>query len=108
MEFARILILSGPILGIMFVLTKTIQAMGAAIPSLILSVSRQGLVYIPVLLLFSKIFNSAAMLAAAQPVTDYIASFIAFVLYITAYRKYFAGKGGKAQSSGPLNELQSL
>ncbi|MGE4354816.1 MAG: MATE family efflux transporter [Oscillospiraceae bacterium] len=90
MKFARILILSGPILGILFVLTNTIQAMGAAIPSLILSVSRQGLIYLPVLILFNKIFDSAAMLVAAQPVTDYMATILAVVLYCVAYHKYFA------------------
>ena len=89
MKFARTLIISGPILGVLFVLTNTIQAMGAAVPSLILSVSRQGLLYIPVLILFSKIFDSASMLVAAQPVTDYMATMISAVLYRIAYRKYF-------------------
>ena len=108
MQFARILILSGPILGILFVLVNTLQAMGAAIPSLILSVSRQGLIYIPVLFLFSHIFDSAAMLVASQPVTDYMATFIAFVLYTVVYRRYFAGKNSQAQSEGTLNEIRTL
>lgn len=108
MQFARILILSGPILGIMFVLINTLQAMGAAIQSLILSVSRQGLVYIPVLFLFSKIFDSAAMLVAAQPFTDYVATLIAFVLYLVAYRKYFTDKDSESQSECDINAIQTL
>jgi len=107
MQFARILIISGPILGILFVLTNTIQAMGAAIPSLILSVSRQGLVYIPILILFNKIFNSPDMLAAAQPVTDYIATIISIVLYITAYRKYFKNRINKIKSNDTLGEINT-
>ncbi|WP_051280848.1 MATE family efflux transporter [Anaerovorax odorimutans] len=91
-QFSRILIISGPILGILFVLTNTIQAMGAAIPSLILSISRQGLIYIPVLIIFSKNFSSAAMLVSAQPVTDYISTIISIFLYLTSYRKYFVNK----------------
>ncbi len=89
MEFARTFILSGPILGILFVMINTIQAMGAAIPSLILSVSRQGLLYIPVLFLFNKIFPSARMLVMAQPVTDYLAVALSVILGIIAFRKYF-------------------
>lgn len=89
MQFTRILIISGPILGILFVLINTLQAMGAALPSLILSISRQGLIYVPILFLFSKIFNSAKLIIAAQPVTDYFAVVIASVLYIITYRIYF-------------------
>jgi len=89
MEFARTFILSGPILGILFVMINTIQAMGAALPSLILSVSRQGLLYIPVLFLFNKLFPSARMLVMAQPVTDYLAVTLSVILGIIAFRKYF-------------------
>ncbi len=48
MKFARIYILSGPIMGILFVMINAIQSTGAAVPSLILSVSRQGLLYMPI------------------------------------------------------------
>lgn len=89
MQFARTLILSGPILGVLFVMINTIQSMGAAIPSLILSISRQGLLYIPVLFLFDKIFSSAKMLVMAQPVTDYLAVTLSIVLAIFAFGKYF-------------------
>ena len=41
MSFSRIYILSGPVMGILFVLINAIQATGAALPALILSVSRQ-------------------------------------------------------------------
>lgn len=92
MQFARILILSGPILGIMFVLINALQAMGAGIPSLILSVSRQGLVYIPTLIVLSQIFDSARMRVAAQPVADYMATLIAFILFVRVYHKDFHGK----------------
>ncbi len=89
MQFARTLILSGPILGVLFVMINTIQAMGAAIPSLILSVSRQGLLYMPVLFIFYQTFDSAKMLVMAQPVTDYLAVALSIVLYIIAFRRYF-------------------
>lgn len=88
-SFARIYIYSGPVMGILFVFINAIQSTGAAIPSLILSVSRQGLLYIPILLTFRQIFDSARMLAAAQPVTDYLAATLAVILFIMTYKKYF-------------------
>lgn len=89
MSFARIYIYSGPVIGLMFVFINAIQSTGAALPALILSISRQGLIYLPVLFLFRQIFNSAAMLAAAQPITDYLTTGLAVILFIITYRKYF-------------------
>lgn len=89
MIFARTLIISGPILGLLFVFINTLQAMGAAIPSLVLSVARQGFVYIPILITFSIIFDSARMLALAQPVADYFAVIMAFVLFLISFKKLF-------------------
>lgn len=88
-RFARTYIYSGPVMGILFVFINAIQSTGAAVPSLILSVSRQGLLYIPILFLFRGAFDSPRMLAAAQPVTDYLAAALAFVLFMVIYRKYF-------------------
>lgn len=87
-KFARIYIYSGPVMGILFVFINAIQSTGAALPSLILSVSRQGLLYIPILFLFKGIFDSPGMLAAAQPVTDYLAVTLAIILFVFTYRKY--------------------
>ena len=89
MSFARIYIYSGPIMGILFVLINAIQSTGAALPSLILSISRQGILYIPILFSFHKIFRSETMLAMAQPVTDYLSVALAVLLFIITYRKYF-------------------
>lgn len=90
MSFSRIYILSGPVMGILFVLINAIQSTGAAIPSLILSVSRQGILYIPILVVFSRIFDEARMVALAQPVTDYLAAALAVILFIVTYKKYFS------------------
>ena len=86
-EFARIYIYSGPVIGILFVMVNAIQSTGAALQSLILSISRQGIVYIPILFLFRAIFDSARLIALAQPVTDYLATLLACVLFFTIYKK---------------------
>ena len=89
MQFARMLIISGPVLGVLFVMINTIQSMGAALPSMILSISRQGLVYIPVLFAFNGIFHTASTLVLAQPVTDYLATTLSVVLFVVSFRRYF-------------------
>ena len=97
MSFARIYIYSGPVMGLLFVFINAIQSTGAALPALILSISRQGIIYLPVLFLFRNIFDSATMLAAAQPITDYLSTTLAIVLFIFTYRKYFP-KGNNLQA----------
>ncbi len=91
-SFSRIYILSGPILGILFIFMNAIQSMGAAIPSLILSVSRQGIIYFPILIMISLISNTPQNLAMTQPLTDYIAAALSIVLFIIAYKKRFQVK----------------
>ncbi|MBQ0065510.1 MAG: MATE family efflux transporter [Firmicutes bacterium] len=88
-RFSRILIYSGPIMGIMFVFINAIQSLGAAFPALILNVSRQGLVYIPLLFVIKNLFDSPFALAATQPTADYIAATLAIILFIYSYKKYF-------------------
>lgn len=100
MSFARIYIYSGPVMGILFVFINAIQSTGAALPALILSISRQGIIYLPVLFLFRNIFDSAVMLAAAQPITDYLATALAITLFIFTCRKYFP----KADEIQPAQE----
>lgn len=92
-SFARIYIYSGPVMGLLFVFINAIQSTGAALPSLILSISRQGLLYIPILLTFRSLFDSAPMVAAAQPVTDYLSTLLAVILFAYTYKKYFKANG---------------
>lgn len=87
-SFARIYIYSGPILGLLFVFINAIQSTGAAIPSLILSISRQGILFLPILSAMNVIFNTPESLAVAQPLTDYLATAVAALLFYATYRKY--------------------
>lgn len=90
-DFSRIYIMSGPVLGILFVFMNAIQSMGAAIPALILSVSRQGIIYFPILFTINALSNTPTHLAMTQPITDYIAAALSCVLFLFAYRRCFAG-----------------
>lgn len=89
MKFARIYIYSGPVLGILFVFINAIQSTGAALPSLILSISRQGLLYMPIIFTLNVVGKTAAALVTAQPLTDYLAAALSVILFIVTYKKYF-------------------
>lgn len=89
MRFARIYIYSGPILGILFVFINAIQSTGAALPSLILSISRQGLIYMPIIFTMNAIFKTETTLVMSQPITDYLAATLSVILFIITYKKYF-------------------
>lgn len=86
-SFTRILIYSGPILGVLFVFVNAIQAMGSAIPTLILSISRQGIIYLPILILFHFVFDTPRMLVMAQPVSDYLSITLAIILFLVTFHK---------------------
>ena len=47
-RYLKYIMLSVPILGLLFVFTNAFQGMGKSIPAMILSVSRQGFVFIPI------------------------------------------------------------
>lgn len=68
-RFARILLTTGFLFGIFYVLTSTLQAMGKGTEALIANVSRQGLIFIPALFLFSSRLGMDGILWA-QPAAD--------------------------------------
>lgn len=85
-EFARILLCTGPIFGIFYVLTNALQAMGAAMPSLIINLSRQGLIYIPALFLLNALLGIEG-LVWAQPIVDVISIVLGIAMYLRTSKK---------------------
>ena len=58
----------------------------------ILSISRQGLLYLPILFIINATTDSAKLLALAQPITDYLATALAIILFVITCKKYFPKK----------------
>ena len=85
-DFIKIIIISAPFLAVQFVLSSTFQAMGKAVPSLILSISRQGLIFMPVLFIANTVLGLNGIVLA-QPVADIITVVIAIVLFTVIYNK---------------------
>lgn len=77
----RVLMISGPFIGIMFVFNFSFQAMGKALPSLLLSIGRQGLFFFPILILSNKLFGLDGVIFA-QPLADIASVFISFGMFL--------------------------
>ncbi|MGN0994436.1 MAG: MATE family efflux transporter [Butyricicoccus sp.] len=93
--FSRILLSTSVLFGVYYVLTNTLQAMGAAMPSLIINLSRQGLIYIPALFLLELLLGING-LVWAQPVADVLSLLLAVALYLLKARAV-RKKGERAQ-----------
>lgn len=79
-SFARILLSTSILFGVFYVLVNALQACGAATESLIVNISRQGLVYIPAMFLLGAAFHEQGLIWA-QPVADVLSLLLAAALY---------------------------
>ncbi len=84
-QFTRIVLWTSPIVGMFYVMANTIQAMGAAVQALVLNLSRQGFVFIPVLFIMKAIMGMNG-LVWAQPVSDIISFAIAIWLLVYTFK----------------------
>ncbi len=80
------LMLGLPFIGGIMLCVTTIQSMGKALGALILSVSRQGLVFIPLLLILNSLFGYSGFVYA-QPITDFITFVMASIILLKTLSK---------------------
>lgn len=85
-QFAKILLTTSFTFGVFAVLTNALQAMGAATASLVINLSRQGIIFIPALFILKAVLELTG-LVWAQPVADILSIVLAAVLYINTYKK---------------------
>lgn len=75
----RFLLLSSPCVGIILVFTTLFQSEGKALPALLLSIGRQGIVF-AIFLLLSNIFGYYGIISS-QMIADIFTAIIALILY---------------------------
>ncbi len=85
-RFAKILLTTSFLFGVFYVLTNALQAMGAATASLVINLSRQGIIFIPALFILKAVLGLTG-LVWAQPVADILSILLAAVLYVNTYKK---------------------
>ena len=79
-KILRALMISGPFLGIMFTYNFAFQGMGRSLPSLVISLGRQGLVFLPLLVIMSKYIGFDGIVFA-QPVADLACVILAAAMF---------------------------
>ena len=85
-QFVRILLTTGFLFGMFYVLTNALQAAGAATAALIINLSRQGFIYIPALFIMKAALGVTG-LAWAQPVADVLSTFLVVFLYFRTVKR---------------------
>lgn len=83
-QILRALVVSMPLMGVILVLTTLFQSAGKALPAFILSLSRQGLVLLIMLILLSALFGYYGVIYA-QAASDLITCLIAVILTKTSH-----------------------
>ena len=78
--------ISGPVIGILFLCINTIQGMGKALPSLVLTICRQGVVFIPLVFVLNRLFQLDGVIYA-QATADFISIVLSVVICMTIIRK---------------------
>lgn len=77
---------AGPFIGIMFIINFAFQGMGKGTQSLILAISRQGLVFLPTLIIMDKLIGLEGIIWA-QPVADYACIFLSVIMFTSMIKK---------------------
>ena len=75
------LMASGPVIGIMFVLNFSFQGMGKGIQSMILSLGRQGLIYVPMLFIMNRLIGLEGIIWS-QATADICCVIMSIIMFI--------------------------
>ncbi len=82
----RAMMLSSPFVGSLFVINNCFQAWGKATPALILSICRQGLIFLPVLIVANALVGLNGIIYA-QPIADAVSTILSFGMYFVLRNK---------------------
>lgn len=79
--FIAVLGLSAPMLGIINMVTSYFQALGAALKSLVITVMRNTILFIPAVILLNSLWKLNGVIAA-QPMVETILAFVCIAMYM--------------------------
>lgn len=89
--FAKVMLATCFLFGVFYTLTNVLQGLGTASAALVTNVSRQGLIYIPVLFIMQELMGMKG-LVWAQPIADVLSLILVTIIYLITSRKLFKGK----------------
>ena len=79
--FISILGLSAPMLGIINMITSYFQALGVAVKSLLITIMRNVILFIPTVMILNSLWQLNGVIAA-QPVVETVLAIICIVMYV--------------------------
>lgn len=92
-----------PIAAVGMIMMSSLQAMGKALPALIVSLSRQGIMYIPAILILNNLFQFEG-LVFAMPLADLLTSILSTTMLIVIVRNLKQPKEKKLKVGAPIPE----
>ena len=95
-HFLKVLCLSAPTLGIINMVTSYFQALGKAVPSLVITVLRNAGFFIPAVMILNHLWGLQGVIAA-QPAVEYLLTCICLGLYARELRGLKKAPGVKAR-----------
>lgn len=84
-QMLRVQILTAPILGVLYISMSTMQAVGKSLVAMILSLSRQGIAFIPTIFILDRLLGFEGLIWA-QVIADLITLVIAVVVFSAFYQ----------------------
>ncbi|MCD7722939.1 MAG: MATE family efflux transporter [Clostridiales bacterium] len=107
-KILRGLMLAGPFIGIMFTINFAFQGMGKSVQSLVLSLARQGIVFLPLLVIMDR-FIGFDGIVYAQPVADLVCIVMAVLMFLDVTRRFKKkDRQAAAKSAGTADESAAL
>lgn len=88
-SFTRIMLMTSFLYGVFYVLTNVVQGFGEAKASLLINVSRQGIIFIPALFIMQALIGMNG-LVWTQVVSDVISIILIVILFEFSYKKIMA------------------
>ena len=79
-KILRGLMLAGPFIGILFTCNFAFQGMGRTVPTMVLSLGRQGLIFFPLAIIMDKLFAFNGIVFA-QPVADLVCIVLGLIMF---------------------------
>ncbi|MCB5261226.1 MAG: MATE family efflux transporter [Candidatus Cloacimonetes bacterium] len=92
-----------PIAAVSMIMMNSLQAMGKALPALIVSLSRQGIMYIPAILILNKAFGFEGLIFA-MPLADTLTTILSSTMLIFIVRRLREPKAQEISISTPIPE----
>ena len=86
MQIIRSFALGMPILGLQMLLMSLFQSLGKSVQSLVISIGRQGLFYIPFLSIFSSVWGFNGYIRAL-PASDLATTTLSIILFLFLQRE---------------------